>query len=214
MSIHRKAIPAVTALLALFSARAYASPESEFWQWFQTNEAALFDFERDQERTFDRLGAAMHEVHPSLTFEFGPKEAGRREFVISADGMREAFPKVESLFAEAPRLARWKVVKFRQRREPLNVRYDGVLVEAGSVSVLMHSKGGKIALTVLIPGYTEATRKTYVAIAFLLLDQTLGEYDVDTRVGQIGVAAPSGSADAVSLEQLPQAFDAFFAGRR
>ena len=53
-----------------------------------------------------------------------------------------------------------------------------------------------------------------MAIAFLLLDQTLGEYDVETRVGQIGVAAPSGSADAVSLEQLPQAFDAFFAGRR
>ncbi|MBC2731660.1 hypothetical protein [Thiobacillus sp.] len=215
MSLHRTAILLLTALVSLFSGHAHATPEADFWRWFKMNDAALFDFERDQERTFDRLAAAMHKVHPSLTFEFGPKDHGHRDFVISADGIREAFPKVESLFASAPRLAKWKVIKFRPRREPFDIKYGGISVKADTVSVMLRPEIDKIGLTVLIPGYTEASREAYMGIAFLMLDQALGEYDVETRVGQIEVAAPGdNSAKAVSLMQLPHAFDALFASRR
>jgi hypothetical protein len=103
MPLHRFTALMAIVILALLTGRANASPESDFWRWFQKNENALFDFERDQERTFDRLAAEMQKVDPSLTFEFGPKDDGRREFVISADGIVEAFPKVESLYAAAPK---------------------------------------------------------------------------------------------------------------
>src|SRR5882724_4779444 len=89
----------LVSIFGFLGSRANASAEADFWQWFQRNEADLFDFERDQEAIFDRLAAEMHKVHPSLTFEFGSKENGRREFVISADGIKDAFPKVESLYA-------------------------------------------------------------------------------------------------------------------
>src|SRR5215470_9533932 len=135
------------AIFDLFGSRAHASAESDFWRWFQHNEADLFDFERDQEAIFDRLAAEMHKVHPSLTFEFGPKENGRREFVISADGIRDAFPKVESLYAAAPTMARWKFVKFRPRREPFDIEYAGVSVKANTVSVLLEPDGKKVGLT-------------------------------------------------------------------
>jgi|SRR5882724_788218 len=214
MSTSRAFAVILMSIFGLFGSRAHASVESDFWRWFQRNEADLFDFERNQEATFDRLAAEMHKVHPSLTFEFGPKENGRREFVISADGIKEAFPKVESLYAAAPTMAHWKFIKFRPRREPFDIDYAGVSVKANTVSVLVEPDGQKAGLTVFIPGYSESDRETYAGIAFLLLDQALGEYDVETRVGFIDVKAPTpGRAQARTLQELPKAFDDFFAGR-
>ena len=206
----RTALIALMSMLGFFVGRAQATPEEDFWRWFQRNEAALFDFELDQERIFDRLGAEMRKVHPSLTFEFGPKQRNRREFVISADGIRQAFPKVESLFAAAPPLPKWQFIKFRPRRELLDLSYDGVSVKASSVFVLLRPDGAKAGVTVVIPGYTKAAHRTYLAIAFLLLDQAIGEYDVETRVGSIDVQAPSTPGRAGhSLRELPAAFDSF-----
>jgi hypothetical protein len=205
----------VVTVLALSCTRAHATPEETFWKWFQNNENALFDFEKDRERTFDRLGAEMHKLNPSLTFEFGPKEDGRRELVISADGIREAFPEVEALYATAPSMPRWKFIKFRQRRKPNDISYEGVSVKAASVSVLVEPSGQLADITVFIPGYTQAARKTYAAIAFLFLDEALGEYDVETRVGQVNVDSVSKApAQSYSLEALPKAVDALLAHKQ
>jgi hypothetical protein len=191
--------------------RAELTPEGTFWEWFQKNENTLFDFEKDQERTFDRLSAEMHKLNPNLTFEFGPKEDGRREFVISADGIREAFPEVEALYTTAPSLPRWKFIKFRPRRKPNDISYGGILVKAASVSVLAEPHGGMADITLFIPGYTQAAHKTYAAIAFLFLDEALGEYDVETRVGQVNVdSASKAPAQSYSLEALPKAVDVIF----
>ena len=65
-------------------------------------------------------------------------------------------------------------------------------------------------ITVFIPGYTQAA-KTYAAIAFLFLDEALGEYDVETRVGQVNVDSISKApTQSYSLEALPKAVDALF----
>jgi hypothetical protein len=92
------------------------SPEEEFWRWFLANDTRLFDFESDRERVFDELQARLHKVKAGLTFEFGPKENGARDFVISADGIKDVFPSVVLLANAAPSLPRWKIIKFRPRR--------------------------------------------------------------------------------------------------
>ena len=196
---------------ALSCEHSRTTPEEAFWKWFQSNETSLFDFENDRERIFDRLGTEMHKVNPNLTFEFGPKENNRREFVISADGIREAFPAVEALYAAAPSLPRWKFIKFRPRRKPSDISYGGVSVRAATVSVQMKPNGKKADITVFIPGYTQAAYNTYAAITFLFLDEALGEYDVETRVGQVNVQSPlKNPAQTYTLEDLPRAFDALF----
>ena len=199
----------VAIAFALSRGRDEATPEKAFWKWFQNNENSLFDFEKDQERTFDQLGTEMHKLNPNLTFEFGPKEDGRREFVISADGIRGAFHEVEALYAAAPSLPRWKFIKFRPRRKPNDILYGGVSVKASSVSVMVKPNGEMVDITVFIPGYTQAAHKTYAAIAFLFLDEALGEYDVETRVGQVNIdSASKAPAQSYSLEALPKAVDA------
>jgi hypothetical protein len=87
--------------------------EQRFWQWFEKNSAKLMNFESDQEAIFDELADQMHQVHPDLTFEIGLLENGKREFVVSADGIRDAFPAVKNLVDAAPPLKEWVIIPFR-----------------------------------------------------------------------------------------------------
>lgn len=118
---------------------------------------------------------------------------------------------MEKLYAAAPTLKKWTIIKFRPRRDPFDITYKGVSVQAESVTVFLTKTGPKATVTVLIPGYTESRHESYAGIAFLLLDQALGEYDIETRVGVIDVARPSARFASVRrLEDLPKAFDALF----
>jgi hypothetical protein len=65
----------------------------------------LFDFAKDRERVFDQIAAELAKVDPDLTFEIRPKEPAR-DFVISAAGMKRAFPAVVGLSTAAPRSPR------------------------------------------------------------------------------------------------------------
>jgi hypothetical protein len=209
MKLIRSILAALAAFLGLQAGAAHAAGEADFWQWFRRHQALLFDFEKDQERMFNELAAQMHKVHPDLTFEFGPKQQGKREFVISADGLRGAIPAVERLAAAAPALNQWTIVKFRPRRPPFDIGYGDVQVKADTVLAQLAPNGQRIDVTLLIPGHTAATHKTYLGITFLLLDQALGEYDVMTRVGGVDVRARvSTDKAAVTLKRLPAAFDA------
>jgi hypothetical protein len=65
-----------------------------------------------------------------------------------------------------------------------------------------------VAVEKLVPAKFVKT----TAIAFLFLDEGLGEYDVETRVGQVNVDSVSKApAQSYSLEALPKAVDALFA---
>ena len=208
----RVSIPLTMAMLGVlffsnFRAKA-ETPEQAFWKWFQDNDETLFDFEDNQERTFDRLARELHKVNPDLTFEFGPKKGGRRDFVISADGIRKAFHGVEALYAAAPSLPRWNIIKFRPRRPPNDISIGSLTVKASSVRVQMERSLGKVDLTLFIPGYSADARKSYLPIVYLLLDEALGEYDVETYVGEIDLGPNSEEPqNTYSLSELPKAFD-------
>jgi len=70
--------------------------QQRFWDWFIQHEIELFDFESNREEIFDQLAAELQKVDPDLAFEFGPKKP-RREFVVSAGGIKRAFAAVKSL---------------------------------------------------------------------------------------------------------------------
>lgn len=197
-------------IIGFFAGREQTQTETGFWQWFRFNEGVLFEAEPDH-GIYLTLGAELCKINPNFAFEIGPRNSDRRELVFSAGGIREVFPIVESLLAAAPDLPRWKFVKFRQRREPLDLEFDGLFISADSVSVSLQLDGPKIGLTVFIPGYTKKAHDAYLSIAFLFLDHALGEYDVETRVGAVEVHSPCVPAPATTytLGQLPAAFDSF-----
>jgi hypothetical protein len=189
--------------------------EDRFWKWFQANEARLFDVESDQEKVFYDLNIALHRVHPDLTFEFGPKEEGQREFVISADGSFPAFPAVTSLADKAPPLPRWKIMKFRQRRSPQDLTYEGLAVASGQVTFTLEADGEKAGITLFIEGYDRRRDKRFLGIGFLFLDSFLGEHDVVTRVGfvEFKPASAASKIDKRPLSELAESFDKFMAAK-
>ena len=163
------------------------TPEQRFWKWFEKNQAKVFNFEVDRERIFDKLSGEMKKVNPDLTFEFGPvMKNGVREFVISAGGIKTAFSFVESLYNSAPKLDKWKIVKFRPRRIPLNdIEYGGKSISVKDVHFQMFKDGAKVGIVLFFNGYNEKEHDIFGNIGFLLLDEALGEFDIETKVGFI-----------------------------
>ena len=199
------------AILVLAASIASASEaEMKFWSWFAANEARLYYFERNQEAVFDELARQLERVHPDLTFEFGPEVNGARDFVVSAGGIKADFSAVEALVAEAPKLPKWRVIAFRPRRTPLHdVEFGSVSVKAREVRFSLIRHGGKTGVLLFLPGYSEAAKTAYSQIGYLLLDEALGEYDVETKVGVIEFHSLSEASptQSFSLEELAEFFD-------
>ena len=184
----------------------------DFWGWFVRNEARLFSFRADREdereTLFKELAAQLQEVHPDLAFEFGPNRA-RREFVISAGGIKGAFPSVASLAGAAPVLERWQITAFRPRRNPVSVvEFRGKRVDPKDVQFTLLSNRQMLGLRLFIPGYQD-TDSDMKAIGYLLLDESLGEYDVESRLGLIEMLSPETCTDGARhpFSELPKQFD-------
>lgn len=192
---------------------AQETKEETFWKWFVQNQDELFHYEKDQKAVFDRLANAMKKVHADLTFEFGPiQENGAREFIISAGGVKAAFPSVESLHAAAPKLSKWTVLKFRQRRFPINdLEFSGRTVKSDDVHYVIFKDDDpkKVGIMIFFDGYSEKNKSVWGQMGYLFLDEALGEYDVETHVGAIVFFDRKSKyfEHARPLSELPSHFD-------
>ncbi len=201
-------------IFGLFGAKSQASCETNFWNWFSANETRLFSFESDQELIFDELGAEMHKVNPNLTFEFGPVVDGKREFVLSAGGIKSAFPFVEALYKNAPTLERWSWIKFCPRRTPLNnIEFEDKSILVEDVHYLLARDETKVAILLFFDGYNEEEKNIFGQIGFLFLDEALGEFSVEMQVGFIEFKSRDSKyfERALPLKELPVNFDKFWA---
>jgi len=190
-----------------------ATQEEMFWKWFQINENSIFNFENDREKIFHELSGKMHKIHPDLTFEFTPiRENGKREFVITAGGIKTAFPSVEKLYKSAPNIKRWHFIKFRPRRNPLNnLSYGGKDIVTANVHYKMYKDEEKIGIVLFFDGYNEKEGNIYEDIGYLFLDQALGEYDIETRIGFVEFHGRDSEhyEGSLSLSKLSKDFDAY-----
>jgi len=69
--------------------------------------------------------------------------------------------------------------------------------------------GDKTGLTLFIDGYDSGEREKFASAIYLMLDQTLGEYDVETKVGFIELEAASTRSASVKqpFSSLAESFD-------
>jgi hypothetical protein len=188
------------------------TPQGAFWNWFIQHEPELFGFDPDQEiereRLFDGLAAELQKVNRNLTFEFGPR-GPTREFVISAGGLKSAFPAVVRLAEAAPSLDRWQITAFRPRRAPvMTIEIGDNSVDPKDVQFSLLNNGKMAGIYLFIPGFREDD-VTFKQIGYLLLDEALGEYDVETRLGLIKMLSPDTRTvgDRHPFAELPTLFD-------
>jgi hypothetical protein len=187
------------------------TPQDEFWNWFIQHQAEFFDFdpdkEQERERLFDLLATELQKVNRD-TFEFGP-EGATRKFVISAAGIKSAFPAVVRLAEAAPALERWRVTAFRPRRATvMRIEIEDKNVDPKDVQFSLLDNGKMAGIYLFIPGFREDD-VALKQIGYLLLDEALGEYDVETRLGLIKMLSPDTRTigDRYPLAELPRLFD-------
>lgn len=188
------------------------TPEQQFWKWFAEKENELFDFEKNQEAVFDQIARQLQKIDPDLSFEIGPKNLDSREFIISASGLKRAFTAVQKLVAAGPNLQRWHVVAFRPRRSPISiVEFRGKCAQPDGVQFCLLRKDKSIGLRMFIPGYSDAD-PDMKQIGYLLLDEALGEFDVETKIGLIQMLPfeSSEAGERYPLRDLPKMFDQLF----
>lgn len=211
----RYGIVLLFATLFARATEAQSSSPAAFWAWFALRSDRLHALRGADDPLLDSLSVALRLVHPDLTFELGPEVAdGPRELVVSADGIQTAFPAVETLVGVAPTLSQWRLVKFRPRRAVLNVltlrgrRFD----PARARFLLVRDEPGKVGVVLFFEHFAAAEHDLFAEAGYLLLDEVLGEYDVETRVGAIeflGADSPY-FAQSRPLAELAAAFDEQF----
>ncbi|MEH7005505.1 hypothetical protein ABFY54_00620 [Priestia megaterium] len=163
--------------------------EKEFWSWFEKNSEDYFRLdENNYDLLFNKLGLQLSKYHKDLTFEFSVEmNQGKREFIISADGMISAFPAVIKLVEEAPSFEKFTIVAFRQRQNSeQEIHFDDVVLDTKDVFFTYREDKqlNCLDIVIYIKGYTEENDQ-FIGAAFIMLDSLIGEYDVGVKLGEI-----------------------------
>jgi len=162
-----------------------------FWAWFQSNTAYLEGYLENTAEVVATVSKRLNAVSRNLAFEMGRADDGVYEFIVSADGIRDVFPEVVALAKAAPSIPGWRVIAFRPRKPGSlgkTVRFEGMELGTNALWYRSDAHEDRIDLTLCVAGQDAAGAHTLLGPVFLLLDATLGEYDVGTRIGAIEFA--------------------------
>lgn len=81
-----------------------------------TNEDRVWNLESDKDGIVQDVQRELSQYCEDLEIEVSNEEQGQRELIISAGGDATLFPNVEDLVANAPELARWKILALKPPR--------------------------------------------------------------------------------------------------
>ena len=192
-------------------------PVAAFWRWFAKHAdgiaaevRALREDQPASTLTTDEMARRLQKIHPSLTHEIGSDADWPIELIISADGDLDGFPAVTRTVSAAPPLPGFHITAFRKRVGPdfmlgmfgQEIRFRQVRYESWPDEDRLGVK-----LYIAVGGLDEDQLD---AMAFILLDMALGEYDVATGLGAVEVATGRPTA-AKPLSELAAEFDAYHA---
>lgn len=196
-----------------------SDPIEDLWAWVVENRSALVSdvesFGTARATTalaIEKLGSRLRQIDPGLAHEIGMADPQTLDIVVSAEGTKALFPLVIEVVNRVPKVAGLKATAFRQRNPGLSLEVLGHKVTAETVSYVSIVEGDKLGLDLFFD--IDLDERGRVMIGFLLLDMTLGEYDVGTRLGSIEFREGRAPAGAKPLSALAEQVDAAQHGMR
>jgi hypothetical protein len=193
--------------MGLFASKAEKQDRAiaEFWEWFRSNAPRFADGRAIEHRAIGELAAKLGKIHKGLVFQLDT-HSDSPTLEVSADGIRELFPVVRKVVGSAPEVPGWNVVAFRQpARDPseLQLEFNGVKIEPSDIAFVCRSSGNRARVVIFAPTYEPEVPREMIGAVFILLDATLGEYAVETKVQIDGILPKSKQpAEARPLPEL------------
>lgn len=190
-------------------------PSPAFWAWIAANLEALEAVKTGQEPVTKELARELKKVDPRLVFELG---IGREPFelIISADGNKALFAQVKKFVATAPQIPGAKVIAFRPRKpiEGFSMKV-GERTLAGTdlwfVAGADPNRKGLLGVDVFVVGMKGERDEPLQDAAFMMLEATVGEFDLETKIGEIQFKPAPASLELPlkPLKELPATVDAW-----
>ena len=183
--------------MGLFGCIQKKSSAEKFWNWFSNYSQKISTVEDLSDmrlhKLLDPLSKHLNDYCEGLVFEIGyDKETKIFELVVSADGNKTLFPKVEYLVSSAPHIKHWKITAFRQPKDSnYTVKYNGYCFDSDNIFFIPINNTENplpISIEVVYPNYEEENRNTFLGGTFLLLDALLGEKSVELDIAYINVS--------------------------
>jgi len=160
----------------------------QFWEWFTNRHEYIYqNLETDTENLANEITENLKMIHSDLAFEISfEKVDSLRNFIISADGIKELFELVIELTNRAPNYDNWMITPFRPRLNQRNqvIELDGVSLDYDDIyfTYIEDEEEDMIHLDVYVRGY-DGEDNRYIHTYFILLDSLIGEYDAVTKIG-------------------------------
>ena len=171
------------------------------------------------EKSFSKLESKLSVINPKFVFEFSPVlENGKREFVLSADGHKDAFSDLIYLYVKSPFLKKWDFVLFKQGSdvEP-TIKLEGDFTLSWEDVQFEYKKTtAGLSFDFYIKGYTEGKEKIFGNALIMLMDSYIGEYDAVMQTYSIGVhpLLDSDTSDYYKFKALKNVVESYKRSKR
>ena len=191
-----------------FLKRGSAEDVGDFWTWWPGNRdrvAAAIATGGFDDRLIADISRAVSTIHPAMAWELGPGRTAQHAFCISPEGNAELRQVALRWVAAAPPVdATWEYHPSKQAAASLS----GVAIGPSSFDfpamraiTSWDEQRQRVDVRLWHPGFDGAPQQVKLQVAFLFLDNLLGEDDVERWVGQIDILdAPTGGRTPEELK--------------
>lgn len=171
---------------------AFETKSQFFWDYFKENEDKIYNFDKlskdEQQEIWRQLHIRLSVINEALGVEMSAVPTnGKKELIITANGLTDLFPAVRKLAADAPKMDKWIVKPFKQRMKKVGIKMsNGINMSSDDLYFKIDSKENKkLNISVYMNGYEKIPSNRRREILYQLLDGILGEEDVETYLGAI-----------------------------
>jgi hypothetical protein len=173
----------------------FKSRVESFWQWYAANAQRFYDTieaKRCGDLT-DEVSSKIDELLPDFAWNFGPTESGNgHAFTLTGEGNPHKQVLTAYWNAQAPKFSGWT---FHATKQPspgimdCEMHIDSLVFKPAEfwLTPYVDNENEKIDITVWHPRFPEMDENTRSTVAFLFLDETLGEIDTENWIGVIDI---------------------------
>ena len=177
-----------------------APARGDFWEWWsgaRDRVAAAIASGDFDERLLGEIGRAVEGIHPGMAWELAPGRVAEHAFCVSPEGNATVRQAALRWLESAPPVdATWEYHASRQASPTLRAMQVGPFqVDFGEIRAISSWDATRRRVDVRLwhPKFPELPNEARLQVAFLFLDNLLGEDDVERWIGSIDLLeAPTG----------------------